>query len=270
MYGGTDRRVKRARQFLTNLEGREADVRMSRGSYTVRRRVERVLTASLVAGPVLLIILWLTFQHKPGWYRPTTLDDSDVQRARREAVTTADFVGDRMVEGRPFDVVLLEHSVNEWLAALPRVWPDTRDALPPEITSPAVAFHAGNLRIGAHYVAGAWQAIVSLRLTLRVSKDGTKLKVVLKSACGGSLRLPKTILRGLLERLLEQARSGRWKADGAGEPLIAALRRIQSVDDLFDGVAIGNRFIWFNGDRPFRIESIRIDDGRLRLRLEPL
>ena len=73
-----------------------------------------------------------------------------------------------------------------------------------------------------------------------------------------------------MERLLEQARSGRWKADGAGEPLIAALRRIQSVDDLFDGVAIGNRFVWFNGDRPFRIESVRIDDGQLRLRIEPL
>jgi hypothetical protein len=119
-------------------------------------------------------------------------------------------------------------------------------------------------------VADAWQAIVSLRLMLRVSEDGTNLKIALKSAYGGSLPLPRAILRGLLEQLLEQAHSGRWKADGASEPLIEALRRIQSVDDLFDGVAIGNRFIWFNGDRPFRIQSVRIDKGQLHLRLEPL
>ena len=241
----------------------------------------------LVAGLVALIALWLTFQHKPGWYRPATLDEAGIQQARSQAVATADFVGDQMVRGEPFDVVLLDRSVGEWLAALPHVWPDARDSLPPEFSDLAVRFDEGKVQIGAHYAARQWQAIVSVDVLLRPSDDGSAIEIALSSAHSGSLPVPRAILKGLLDHLLQSpwatrrvARSSaslavaypRTKArhSTAGPRHPAALQEVQSVDELFEGVRIRNRFVWFNGDRPFRIDSIRIDGGELRLRIDPL
>ncbi len=141
-----------------------------------------MLTVGLVAGLVALIALWLTFQHKPGWYRPATLDVAGIQQARSQAIATADFVGDQMVRGEPFDVVLLDRSVNEWLAALPHVWPDALDSLPPELSDLAVRFDEGEVRIGAHYAARKWQAIVSVDMLLRRSDDGRAVEIVLGGA----------------------------------------------------------------------------------------
>ena len=234
----------------------------------------------LVAGLVALIALWLTFQHKPGWYRPATLDEAGIQQARSRAIATADFVGDQMVRGEPFDVVLLDRSVNEWLAALPHVWPDARDSLPPELSDLAVRFDDGKVQIGAHYAARQWQAIVSVDMLLRPSDDGSAVEIALGGVHGGSLPVPRAILRSLLDHLLQSAWANRHLSCRSGSarrvPLMAgrarptALQEVQSVDELFEGVKIRNRFVWFNGDRPFRIDSIRIDGGELRLRIEPL
>ena len=57
---------------------------------------------SLILLPVLFIAGWLVIHHKPGWYRPPTLAEEGMQRARREAVAAADDFGDRLVLGKTF------------------------------------------------------------------------------------------------------------------------------------------------------------------------
>lgn len=243
---------------------------MATGKRKIRRCIEGAFLVLFMAVPVVLVAVWLALHHKPSWYRPVTLNQTGIQQARRETVNTADFISDRMVEGQPFTVVLTEQSVNKWLAALPHVWPDARDALPPEISDPAVAFRDGRLQIGAHYAAEDWQAIVSLRLSFDVSSGGKELQVVLESAYGGSLPLPNVILRKAITRLSKQTQRSEKDINGTTDPLSRALKTIQSTNELFESVAVRNRFVWFNGERPYRIESVEIEDGELRLRIEPL
>ncbi len=230
----------------------------------------RVLTVVFLLGIGGLIALWLALMYKPSWYRPAILDEAGCQRARNQAVTVADDVSDRMVERRMFDVVLRDRPVNEWLAALPHVWPDARDVLPRRISDPAVGFDGGEVRIGAHYAADNWQVIIGVGLSVRVSEDGNSIEMALNGASGGALPVPRTVLKQFLDQILQSVQVEHNDAIEGTETLVAALREIRSVDELFEGVKIPNRFIWFNGDRPFRIESIKIDDGMLQLRIEPL
>lgn len=77
--------------------------------------------------------------------QPRNLDEVGAQRARNEAVAAADYIGDQMYEGLPFDVVLRNWSVNEWLAALSAIWLEAKDVLPSEMSGPAVRFDDGGI-----------------------------------------------------------------------------------------------------------------------------
>jgi hypothetical protein len=156
------------------------------------------------------------------------------------------------------------------LAALPHVWPDTQTVLPPKISNPAVGFEDGAVRLGAHYTADRWQAIVSLGVRIDVSVDGRFIELELSGVHGGSLPVPQRIVQELLDQLLRRLRDGGHTQDGTAEPFLSALREVKSADELLDGVQVKNRFVWFNGDRPFRIDAVTIDRGQLRLQIEPL
>jgi len=236
---------------------------------TFGRVVRRGWIASAILAPVALIGTWLAFQHKPAWYQPVRLDEAGYQLARRDAVATADSISDQIVQGKAFEVLLTDRSVNEWLAALPRVSPEAKRAMPPELHDPAVRFTDERIRVGAHYEKSGWQAIVSVDLALRVSPDGINLTIALAGVRGGSLPVPRAIVERLLGPLLERARR-RHNNNDADSPWGTTLDDLQSTDQLFNGVTIRNRFVWPNGKRPFRIKSIRITDGQLRCRLEPL
>ena len=241
---------------------------------TWRRRGRRVARLAfltvLTAGPVALVTVWFCLQHKPGWYRPAVLDDAGMQRARAGATGIVDSVSDRMVQGRPFDVVLLDRQVNEWLTALPHSWPEVQRSMPREITDPAVRFETGKVRVGAHCERGGWRAIISVGLSVRVSADGDSIETALTEAHGGSLPVPRWILDMLLDSLLQRGWEARDGAEDAPASILPGLDHVGSADDLFRGVKVSNRFIWQNGDRPFRIDAITIEDGTLRLSLEPL
>jgi len=236
----------------------------------LRRWVVRAFCVLLMAAPFVVVVLWLALHHKPVWYRPITLDEAGIEQARRDVISTADFVSDRIVQGDSFDVVLTERSINEWLTALPDAWPDAHVELPPEIRDPAIGLRDGSVRVGAHYAADSCQAILSLRFRLTVSADKTRLMFALDSAYGGSLPLPNAVVREALDGLLRQAKRSRRKPNGTTEPLLDTLQAVRSADDLFEGISLKNRFIWFNGKRPYRIESIKIGNGELRLRVDPL
>jgi hypothetical protein len=212
---------------------------------------------ALIASPLLAIVVWLIFQHRPAWYQPAVLNAEALQRARREAVAAADDFGDRLVVGRPFEVVLEQRAVNEWLAALPEIWPDARDALPPELTAPAVYFGAGAVRVAAHARAAIGQAIVSLELTAHLAGDGRSLRIVATRVRGGSLPIPAFVLQRI---------DGAQSSDASSE---RDAERI-TIPQLLTGLTTRNRFVWPNGERAFRIVNITSMPGVLRLQIEPL
>jgi hypothetical protein len=220
--------------------------------------------------PIAIVALWLTFQHKPGWYCPAVLGEPGMQQARSAAVQVADYVSDQMVLGQPFEAVFHDCEVNKWLAALPYSWPEASDVLPPEITDLAVRFESGKVRAGAHYERNGWQAILSVGLTVSVSADGNDISIALDGVYGGSLPVPRVVLRRMMDQLLESFSTDRDLASDGMQPLASAIRNVQSAEDLFSGLRIRNRFVWFNGDRPFRIKAVDIGEGELRLRIEPL
>ncbi len=235
-----------------------------------RRVVGVVLGAAATLGLAVLLVLWLMFQHRPAWYSPARLNEAGIQQARSEATELADSLGDRMARGRPFEVVLIDRKVNEWLAALPHCWPEARRSVPSEISEPAVRFNAGRMHAGAHCESGGWRAIINVELALGVSEDGMSIEIALFEARGGSLQIPRAILGKLLDPLLRGVGDASSRStDPAGE-FLPDLGDVGSVDDLFRGVKIRNRFVWGNGDRPFRIDSITIGEGELRLGIEPL
>ena len=240
-----------------------------KGSF--RRVARRAALLGAILAPVTFLGLWLAFQHKPAWYQPIRLDEQGYQHARRDAVAMADSISDQLVQGKEFELVLTDRSVNEWLAALPRVWPEAKQSLPDEIRDPAVRFAEDNIRFAAHFDKNGWQAIVSVDLFVRVSDDGTSVTIALAGARGGSLPVPRAVIERLLRPLIEHARSsGKNHGTDATSPWDAAVKSVRSVDQLFTGVTSRNRFVWPNGKRPFRIASIRATNGELRISLHPL
>ena len=222
------------------------------------RLLRRILLPAVIAGPIALIALCMMFQHKPGWYRPVIADDATVQRAQSSTAEVVDSISDRLAVAKPLELTLSDRVVNEWLASLPRLWPEAGRAVPREITKLAVGFDAGRLRIGGHYTGGELQSILNLSLALEVCDGGSALSIRLIDVRGGSLPVPRAILARLFEQYQQSA------------PTAPDLFDVRSVDEFFDGIKIRNRFIWPNGDRPCRIGSIAIDAGELRIGIEPL
>jgi len=236
----------------------------------IRRHARRTIAASVVGIPAVLVAGWLLLQHKPGWYRPVVLDAAGLQRASQEAAAAAAFISDNMVLAKPFDVELADESVNEWLAAQPRLWPDRELALPAQLSRPALRFSGGQVFVGAHYENDGWRAIATLALTPQLSADGKELKIALARAGVGSLPMPQWILAWLLAPPSPTSPMDAAAPSGDSEGRPSSFRAVRSVEDLFAGVRVANRFVWPNGSRPFRIESISLQDGRLRMRLVPL
>ena len=235
-----------------------------------QRLVRRAVVAAFVGSCLLCLVLWLAFQHKPAWYRPASLDATQSQAAKADAVAAADYVSDRMVEGRLFEIRLTDRSVNSWLAALPYAWPEASEILPPELTDAAIRFDPGRVRVGAHCRMNGWQAILSLSLRLSVSKDGGDVIVALTGVQMGSLPVPRPALRRLFEHLRPSKLVRQSGSTRRTSPVMESLAEVQSIDELFAGVHLENRFVWFNGERPFRVRSFEIDEGRWQLRIEPL
>ncbi len=229
----------------------------------------RLTAVVVIALPFLAVAAWLSFQHIPHWYRPVDLAEGVADEARRTAVTVADFVGDGIVGGNPFDLALSAAQANAWLAALPETWPDAWARVPEALHDPALSFDGGVVRIGAHYVDARWQAIVNVSLRVVVSKNRDRIHIRLIDVRAGSLPLPRSTQHRIVNSILEAVVRHREEAgdDGALAPLMANVR---SAEDLFDGFTIKNDFVWFNGQRPFRLMSIRCTQDELRLRIDPL
>ena len=232
------------------------------------RWVRRVGLACLLVLLGALGVIWMMAHHRPDWYHPASLDESGLRRARSDATNTADDVSDLIVRGDAFDLTLVDRTVTEWIEAVVEGTPEGRASLPPEISDIAVVFNEDAIRVGALLTNDGQQAVVSLSLTATPSGDGRNVEVTVTGVHAGSLQLPRAALEKLLGPLLEEIAA--VEPHEVRSPVESALRGVNSVDDLFDGVSVRNRFVWPNGDRLFRIESIKANRGQLELRIAPL
>ena len=233
-----------------------------------RRRGRRILRLFLLLLPVLLIlagvILYLTAQHIPTWYRPITLSPEDFRRVRADATNFVDSVGDRLVTQEAFDVELSDRALNEWLTALPETWPDLQEDWPTELSAPALKFEQDAVHVGAMYQGSRWRGIVNLSLTCALSADSRELTVRLLDVRAGSLPLPEALLTKLLEPVILELQKVR---SDAGHRVRSEL---DSLADLYAGVTVPNHYVWPNGKRRFRFESIEIRESNIHLRIVPL
>jgi hypothetical protein len=213
---------------------------------------------------LLAVAIWLAAQHKPRWYRPPVLDEQGLRRARVDAVNAADGIGDRLAERTSFEVTLTDESINQWLAAWPTTDPESYGAVPPEIQSLAVRFEQGSMRIGAQFENDGWEGIFSIVVAAGVEADPGVVTLALQQARLGSLPLPKSAMEGLVTQVRDL-----YAADRPRGSTGDSLAQLRSANDLFAGIRIDNRFTWFNGKRPFVIESIDFEEGLARIRLLP-
>ena len=268
-------------------------VPVARSKKRSRRLVWRCLLIALALAGAALVVLWMMFQHKPAWYRPVIADAITVQRAQSSSASVLDSISDQLAGAEPFELRLDSPMVNEWIASLPQLWPEIGSILSERgVSDVAIAFDAECIRVGALLDVsrpvdvlaesvrdnsrsvenghGGLQAIVSIGLELNISADGSAVVVRLKDVRGGSLPMPRSSLAGMVERLAAAGRTDWRREDDIVGSFSVALDEIRSLDELYQGISVRNRFIWPNGDRPFRISSIGIQTGWINIGFERL
>jgi len=202
------------------------------------------------------------------------LDGEESHRAERDGVAAADSFGDQLVLGHPFEFVLNDRSVNEWLAALPRAWPEWNELLPRECAQPVVRFEQDLIRIGVRIQSNRWESIVSAGTAVQIA-DADSVMIALRDVKSGAMPIPAAILRRMVrfedgnEHSNPSGTSVRGSTNGMARPGASSDSPL-TIDRLFEGYRVGNRFVWPNGERPFRIASLTLTSGELRLRIEPL
>jgi hypothetical protein len=237
----------------------------SKGWRRVWRWTARIGLVAALAAPLVLAGLWLAVRHIPGWYRPPRLEGVELRRAQMDATDTFEWISARMVAGQPFDVVLRNESINEWLVAAPAAWLDVPGALPPEIRGVAVRLREGGLSLGIQYADERFEAIVSLDAGLRLTEDGRSLVIRPDGVRVGAVQVPFALITALAGPIVgpldtaELERAGYRTPDGS----------IARLEDFAKGLVFDNAFVWPNGDRAFRIESLGIDEGAARIRVVP-
>jgi hypothetical protein len=221
-------------------------------SQSLSRR-KRMVIALIIALAASGMGLLLALEHRPAWYAPPSLTETELQQGRMEAMRVVDLVGDQLVDQKPFEIVLSDDQLNVWLSGLGQIWPEAARRIPPEIVEPFVFVEPGILSTAARLESKGWRAIVSSEYILELSIDREKLVVVLNSVRCGTVTLPRFIVAPLFKPYMQ-----------------AEVVRGYSVHQLYHGLQLENRFIWPNGRRPFRIGALSLESGRIRLRIEPL
>lgn len=197
---------------------------------------------------------WLVFQHVPSWYRPRWLSAQEMQRVQREFDASFDHITRKLAAGQRFELSFTDEQLNDVIAAQPRLWPAAREWLGPALSTPRLCFEQGAVQVGIRHHWGSIQSIFNARLTPRVNTN--HLVVALEECRAGSLRVPITLL------------GKRWAASDAGAAWWD--RTVGSLLGEPRRTDVRNRFYWPNGDIPFRLDGIEIDEHRLTMFIEPL
>ena len=226
------------------------------------------MLGALALGLLGGLVLWLMVHHVPGWYVPVYVPEARMDQVRADAINRYNRIGDSMVRRTPFEVVLDENQVSEWVAARERIWPQAGAWIPGWLHDPIIRFRNGRIITAARVEADGYRCIAGAHLSIELGADDI-LVVRLDRVTIGSLPVPLGALAGPVGGVLRM--KGR---DLDLMPLPVAdvaeyFRESEPMAALSEGIRRANRFIWENGRRPYRIAGIKIADGKLTLTIEP-
>ncbi len=211
---------------------------------------------------------WLSFQRIPPWYRPLWLTRAQAETVREEAEQAFELASGKMVAGEPFSVSFSEQQINDMLSAQQVIWPAALASLGPQLTDPCVDVEPGHVKVGLRWRRGEIQTVVSNRLVLRKADGELTLKSA--GARAGSLPIPASTIWA---RFVDRPATGNT-AHGVAQPapdqagtLTGALRRLLVAGE---PVSLAGVFYWPNGDIPFTISDLKLQQDRITVSVLPL
>jgi hypothetical protein len=212
------------------------------------RASRRVVGWSLcVIVPATAAGLGLAVTHRPGWYRPTSVDHSRLRADKAALADLQEQISAALNSGREVRFQLHEDQLNRWLAARAEIWPESATELD-RWQHPQVSMADGHIRLAATATCGSFQAIVALTCRVEVSDN----EVVLRYDAFrlGALPIP----RGWVSNLV----------GGGPAPSHPALRSGGSGT-----LVVVNGWTWPNGRRRCRLRSLAIAAGVADVVIEP-
>ena len=235
------------------------------------QRFSRFKRFALVSAGGLLIAAagaWLSFQRIPPWYRPLWLTRAEAETVREEAEQTFELASGKMVAGEPFSISFSERRINDMLSAQQVIWPALLSSLGPGFAEPCVDVEPGHVKVGLRWRRGEIQTVLNNRLVLQKA-DG---ELTLKSAGtrAGSLPIPaSTIWECFVDRPAMKSEAGvaGQPAPRRADTLTAALHRLVVAGE---PLSLAGVFYWPNGDIPFTISDLVLQQDRLTVSVLPL
>lgn len=233
--------------------------------------------AFVAAGGLLIAAAgaWLSFQRIPPWYRPLWLTRAQAETVREEAEQTFEMASGKMVAGEPFSVSFSEQQINDMLSAQQVIWPAALPSLGPRLTDPCVDVEPGHIKVGLRWRRGEIQTVLNNRLVLRKA-DG-ELTLTSAGARAGSLPIPASAIwkhfvdqpaTGSAAHVTAQAAPRQAVLDtGVSRTLTGALHRLLVAGE---PLSLAGVFYWPNGDIPFTISDLELQQDRITLSVLPL
>jgi len=222
------------------------------------------LVGLVVVGGIVGIIL---MRVRPSWYEPAQLSREELLEAEEQMIrTTAEFKSAAQI-AEPFILELSGKQINDRLAVLV----DRYDVLPKDIADPVIFLSDGALWAGARVTWKGQQAVVSVRLRVRVDSEGL-LHMELDKLKAGALGLPATFLpdtmaaveKSLLAEVAPQRNNPEKAKEAASNEQI-----IRAVFSALSGNPVVTRFVT-RDDLHVGVEDIRIKPGLLEIQFRPL
>lgn len=233
-----------------------------------RRRWIRIPGVCCAALIVSLVAVWLTFQHKPSWYQPARVTESELQSVR-DSLTDANLeFNTGLASGQPFDFSLDAKRVNQWIAAREHIYPEAKPWVPSWVRDPVVAFEDGELILAGMVEFEGWKAVASAHMAVELAEESVRVR--LAGVRGGSLPIPLSSGDRALGDLARRSTMSDDPLPEALRHLTDEMRARAPSDVLREGTSVANRFEYPDGKRLFRILKCQFNDGTMTLRIEPL
>ena len=227
------------------------------------------LTALGLAGLVVIggIVGIILVRSRPSWYEPEELSREELLEAEEQIIrTTAEFKSAAQI-AEPFILELTGKQINDRLAVLV----DRYGILPEHIADPVVFLGNGAVWAGARVSWKGQQAIVSIRLRVRVDSEGL-LHMELDELKAGALGLPETFLpdtMASIEKSLLAKVGGKGANPKKAKEATNNEQIVKAVFSALSGEPVVTRFVT-RDDLHVGVEDIRIKPGLLEIQFRPI
>ncbi len=221
-----------------------------------RSKKTAIWTGVVVAPVAALLLAAILALWRPGWYRSQPTAGVDAQSVRDDLSASAQSFSDALMQTGEFEVHLRQEQVNGWVARRAEIYPMIERETPRHWQAPVIAFRDGAIRLAATY-DGAGPAVV-LSVDLAVTIDGDDIVLKADGCRVGAMRVPMWLVRDKLARHVEIGAGKAWR----GSPEISGSLR--------DGLRVGTRAVWPNGERLYDVLAVTARPGELTFKIDSL